>query len=325
LASSSNPPPENPFKAVNDQYLSSIKWLIGALAGIAALMVAGTQLSSLGVLRWPEDQGRIVAAGASFGLVLVFVVVALGLLAYVQMPGPGSDIERLHNLAAAPAGSDLRTSVQNDPSYHRGTGSLKALLECHDKALRRHVEAERIYRRARLNTIRRSGTDPAPLLRREEVAKSLLDLRLDEYRNYRQGVRMASWLDNHTTLRHRSRGVTGVVLILTLLSCWALAVFAWAANPPADSTGAAALRTPTAAKLILASDAAIWDARLGKDCATAARGTDGVPVVALSSSDDSVEVVLLPEGSCSSPARLVVPKEAGTVTAGPVVAPPEGR
>jgi hypothetical protein len=57
-----------------DRYRDLAKYLIGILAAIGALMVAGTQLSSIGELSWSDDTPRLIAAFAGLAAALAAVV-----------------------------------------------------------------------------------------------------------------------------------------------------------------------------------------------------------------------------------------------------------
>ena len=60
--------------AAIDRYRTLAKWIIGVFAGVGALLVAGSQLSSLGKLSLEDDLLRIVAAVVSLALALAAAV-----------------------------------------------------------------------------------------------------------------------------------------------------------------------------------------------------------------------------------------------------------
>ncbi|WP_130014805.1 hypothetical protein [Serinicoccus sediminis] len=306
-------PPANPFQREDEQYLTAVKWLIGALGAIAAVLVAGVQLSSVGALRWPEDQGRLLLAAASFTLVLTCVVLAVGLLAWAHMPEKGSDLDRLHEIVETRSPSAVLDAVRRDSSYHRGTGGLGDLLTAMDKASRSFYAA-----RGELSSARLAAAEAKPPATGESVAVQQAAARVEEwsesYGRLREGARRVSHLDRHLRIAQRAKGVLTGVLLLTFISAVSLGAFSWAAHPPdraADPQEAVPPR-PVSALLLLSDDDPVWEDRLGEGCAEAAR-EGGVPVVALSSSAEEVEVLVLEGGECPAPRVVAVPTDAGTV------------
>lgn len=310
-------PTGNPFADRNTQALSTLTWLVGALGAVATLMVAGTQLTSIGRLTWEDDRPRLLAAGIAVTVAVVLVLVAVGLLTWATMPPRLSDLERLDDLAATDAGGAVASSVARDSSYHRGTGSLPALLAALSDARARYYAAKARLTAAELEAARedddaaRTGLDARAARLRAEVA--VLGSRNDDLR---LGARAAAHLDNHLRTRGRAVRVSWWVLATAAVVAVCLVVFAWAANPPEEPAGADAAvpPAPVAAVLLLASDEDVWDDRLGGDCAAAARG-DGVAVVALAADDDAVTVLVLPGDDCADPVEVAVPRDEGTVTA----------
>lgn len=80
--------PNDPGAAV-DRYRDLAKWIITSFAAVGALLVAGTQLASLGKLTFDDDLWRLIAAGVSLGVALVGTILvigkALGVLKPVEM------------------------------------------------------------------------------------------------------------------------------------------------------------------------------------------------------------------------------------------------
>src|SRR5690606_6179462 len=242
--------------------------------------------------------------------------VALGLLAWVQMPGRGSDLERLRSIADKERPQDVLDAVEHDSSYHRGTGCLADLLVALEAASTQHYRAKADLTLARLAAAGepQEGRSPTPSVKQ---ATERADARSDRYRTLREGARRVSQLDRHLLIARRAKGVLAGVLFLTLVSALALGAFTWAAYPPAEPAveeDAVAAR-PVAAFLLLASADQTWDDRLGESCAAAARTEAGVPAVALSASDDGIEVLVLAQGDCPEARVVVVATDQGTVIA----------
>lgn len=89
-SSQSSPLPDpGGIQAAVDRYRDLAKYLIAIIAAVAATLVAGTQLSSIGKLSWADDPGRVVAAVVGFALAIAAVVwtvsKALELLRPIEM------------------------------------------------------------------------------------------------------------------------------------------------------------------------------------------------------------------------------------------------
>lgn len=95
------------------RYRDLAKFLIGIFASIGALLVAGTQLSSLGKLTWEHDRGRLLAAGLTLSVavaaVLWIVRCALVILQPVEM-----------SLDEVVAHTDLAAAIDARPSLLGG-------------------------------------------------------------------------------------------------------------------------------------------------------------------------------------------------------------
>ena len=61
-------------QAAIDRYRDIAKYVIGIFAAIGALLVAGTQLSSIGKLSYEDDAGRLAAAVIALAFAIGAVV-----------------------------------------------------------------------------------------------------------------------------------------------------------------------------------------------------------------------------------------------------------
>src|SRR5688572_14701807 len=72
-----------------DRYRDLAKYLIAIFAGVGALLVAGTQLASIGDLSLEDDLGRVIAAALglalTIGAIATVVALALKVLRPVEM------------------------------------------------------------------------------------------------------------------------------------------------------------------------------------------------------------------------------------------------
>jgi hypothetical protein len=108
-----------------DRYRDLAKYLIGILAAIGALLVAGTQLSSIGELSWSDDRTRLLASGIGLAVALVAVIWiirrALDILRPIDL-----------SLKELAANKRLAAAVESEPELFQGAGGitvLAALLE----------------------------------------------------------------------------------------------------------------------------------------------------------------------------------------------------
>lgn len=123
-------PLEDPsgVRAGIDRYRDLAKYVVTIFAAVAAAMLAGTQLSSIGSLTWDDDKARIITAivGFLFAFGGIFMVIssALAVLKPVEMsldqiendPDLKQFVERrktllLHGLGSA---AELRDLLQSD-------------------------------------------------------------------------------------------------------------------------------------------------------------------------------------------------------------------
>lgn len=76
-------------QAAIDRYRDLAKYLITIFAAVGGLLVAGTQLTSIGSLQWPENEDRILAGGIGFLVAILAAAVivwkALNVLQPVEM------------------------------------------------------------------------------------------------------------------------------------------------------------------------------------------------------------------------------------------------
>lgn len=76
-------------QAAIDRYRDLAKYLITIFAAVGGLLVAGTQLTSIGSLQWPENEDRILVGGIGFAVAVLAAIVivwkALDVLQPVEM------------------------------------------------------------------------------------------------------------------------------------------------------------------------------------------------------------------------------------------------
>jgi|GEM_PF-3146829 len=103
-----------------DRYRDLAKYLIGILAAIGALMVAGTQLSSIGELSWSDNAPRLIAA---------FAGLAVALAAVVWVVWRALDVLRPVEMSLAEIGHKpkLRDAIEGEPQLLGGAKRVSVL------------------------------------------------------------------------------------------------------------------------------------------------------------------------------------------------------
>lgn len=300
-------PPANPFQLANTQLRDVAKWLIGAFAAVGTVMLAGTQLSSLGALS-TERPGRLVTATLAAVVVVLATLRAIFLLTKVltlQFSG-------LHDLVRVSREREMAEVLRADSGYLAGRANVGQLLHDYEEA-----RTEERRARARRQELEQEAvghtTVPDDLAARLATAKAQEEL-ADRRTTYLQGfvltlVRMTGYFQVRRTFEDVRRGV----LLMAMLSAFGLIAFAWAANPPKEEASEAApVVRPAPAQAVLVLTAAgrsELEAVLGEECAALA-GSSGVPVVALAADDDGSEVVVLGQEPCAT-SRLHVATDLG--------------
>lgn len=113
------PDPAGVNASIN-RYRELAKYLITIFAGVGALLVAGSQLTSLGALSWDDSPKRVLAA--VLGLVVAVLAVLWIIWAALKILRP---IEM--SLDELTGDEKLREAVEARPSLLHGAGSLAGL------------------------------------------------------------------------------------------------------------------------------------------------------------------------------------------------------
>ena len=309
------------------QWSTAFTWLIGALAAVAAAMIAGSQLTTIGRLSTDTDQDRLTLAVVGIVVAVGLILVAIGLLFWAQTPS-NTDFEQLIEIAQGEGlrgiGARVRAQVAADTSLNRNTGSLALLMAALAATREQYYPLRQEQYDAALAA---AGATTEADKRAQEQLRDLAAAKLKvvngQLDQYLTALQRVSQLTSFLRSRRRYRLVSWVVMFLAALSTLAFVTFAWAANPPEEPADAeaAAPQQPVAATLRLtaAGRDALSD-RLGATCAdTAAKA--GIAVIALSSSDSGIDVVVIPSAVCPTSAHVTVPSAQGAVTAANPVLP----
>lgn len=312
--------PASVHQPATEQLGRSITWLIGALTAVAATMVAGSQLSSIGRLSPQEDGFRLALAVGAIVVAVAIVVLTIGLLCWAQ-GAPVSNLDRLGRIAkdnrTRGRAAALKRYVAVDSSLHGGLGGLAEFLTAFEDVRSRYHQLDDQRYDLDLKLVNAVAEGKDELQARRDRVEGELEVVSKRLAKYRLVAARVSQLDKFLQTRSRYRYAVWSALLASALATPAFVLFAWAANPstePDEATGEAVEARSVAAQLML-TDAGVdrYAQQIGDDCAAASREGDGVAVVALSTTDTGVEVVLIPGGACPDPVRLTVRHAEGSV------------
>jgi hypothetical protein len=192
-----------------NQVRQNVKWLIAAFAAVGAALAAGIQISNLGGV---QSGGRLTAAfvGAALGLV--------GIIVAIWQAGKVLDLQQA-TTADLTTSTLLRKRLEEEPAFLGGYGheSPAALVKDYERLLGEVRRAER--------ATRQKPDDKAAAVRLASVSAEF-----DGLSNAVDFLRKVV-IYEHTQARYveaRPRIVGAAILTFS-----GLALFAYAANPPA--------------------------------------------------------------------------------------------
>jgi hypothetical protein len=260
-AESADEPSADPggAQAAVNRYRDLAKYLVTIFAAIGALLAAGTQLSSLGQLSVTDDTARLVAAAIALAVAIGVVVVVVQWALGVLQPVEMT----LDKIIATPA---IREEIEKRPSLLLQTGSVQALKAAAAEAL---------------------ADEPDEIFTAEDQARWRAGINevLDEASVVSvQQAFMAAWR------KMLKAGIVGAV---------AIALFAWAANPPADDASASAVVSPAPVLVKVTLTSAGREAlknALGQQCTE----RSSIRALSIGGSDGAPKLVTIPEDTCGA-------------------------
>ncbi len=113
--------PGDPSAAI-ERYRDLAKYLVAVFAAVGGLLVAGTQLASIGALSWEDAPARVIATVLGLAVAIAAVARVMWLVLRVLEP-----IEL--SLASVEADADLSLYLQSRPSLLGGLPTVSALRE----------------------------------------------------------------------------------------------------------------------------------------------------------------------------------------------------
>lgn len=276
-----------------DQIRAVTKWMITAFAGVAGLMLAGVQLTSLG-----QTSGwRLVFAGLSLAVALTATMIAIYLLTEILKPmavGP-DDATKWADDPATPFGK----FVAGHPGavLPEGITSGKDLYDKYTAA------------RAKANSPAATEQEKSTARRRRNQLANLV------------------WFATFVELDAAFKTTRIKICIAAAVVAAGITAFVWAANPDTSKAAAATAAPavnpqPVQVRVLLNNDGRRhFGTTLGAKCAAAATTRPGVNALAISADAAHTTVVLIPEGPCTSPVMFSLSVDDGIATAAAKVKP----
>lgn len=205
------------YSAAIDTCRTTVKWVLSSFAAVAAALIAGVQLTSLGQLRDGRLAWSVVAAIVGFGCVFAIVLSSVRAL----MPTGGT----YSGFAEAPEFQPLRDVVIADPALLRGkAANLADLAKNYEDALVAESEAYEQYKVA---------TDDKQLTARYKSATA-------ERAALFPTVQGLTSLGVYLHVRKLCDQTFDLIKVLVPLAAIAAGAFAYAANPPSSAAKPAA-------------------------------------------------------------------------------------
>lgn len=274
------PPNPDPILAGIDRLRDTSKWLIGAYAGVGAILVAGLQLTSLGKV---EDDTRLWLAIAGAAAALLAVTLGIGAIARVLAPVSVVDNDDLG------ANSEMQTLTASDPLWLKGMApDLQTLRTEYTQALTTYQNARAVAR----------DTPSTEADEAKANARAAMLALFDPLDRLRKQVLF-------NKVQNRFKDAKRLLLLSSLVVAAGVIAFAWAANP-SDDDQAEAKTESSGPELAQPSPVTLWidpDRKSLKPLRTALGDTcalDQVKALAVGGSPGHPEVITLPQDNCNA-------------------------
>jgi hypothetical protein len=141
ISNSTSPEPGDQYQKAIDAYRSIAKWVVSSFGAVAAALVVGVQISSVGGLKDWRLAGAIASVALIFGAILVIIKAAVRVLLPVRVSYQG--------FAKATEFTLLRADLERDPAPLNGEVKTAAqLAEKYEDFLKYKDETEEVYEEA---------------------------------------------------------------------------------------------------------------------------------------------------------------------------------
>jgi len=287
-----DPAPASGPVAAADQIRQTAKWLTVSLASIAAVLVGGSQLSDLGALERGSDRMWIAVGALTLAAVMTGAILACNVWV-ATTPA--------HTLAFLAGSKRKPGAVQQllqDPLFLGGLSDVAELKEAFEQAFE---EQNAAYAAA-----------APPVVLTDQLLAKITDANV-KVTGYQQTAAGLLSSVSYTWVAWRWQRAAWVLVGCGLLAAAGIALFAWAANPPANAKASTA--TPAQVDAPVAVSVMLTPA--GQEALTKALGCDAArPLKGLKLADTpagpDLVIVRQDDGTCS-PTRFVAGVDWATV------------
>lgn len=247
------------------------QWVLTIFAALAAALMVGTQLSSLGKLEAPDwmTDNRLGVAFVAGGVALIAIGSIIWFALQVLVAKPISLQET--------AKDERENRNTEDVRFIESTGLLER-----SKTIDEFLAKTSGFTRERAEARKRG----------DQQAIDRANRRLKYHNNNLKSLKA---LLRYESVRRRIESAKIPMLAAGFLGGIAIGVFAWAANPPDPAETPAPFLLPTQAVARLSEDSRkVWAEDLGTSC-----DTNSLKVIVLSTDDKTIEVVSVPNDQCA--------------------------
>ncbi len=284
------------FEAAANRVRDTAKWLIVSFAAVGGVLVAGSQLSSLGSLRAQDPRFWVALTGAV--VALTGVVVAIAKVIDVLVMDPLS----LKTLTLDPRYADTRRALEKDP-FLVPSGNMEAFLERFLEAQRRQRNASELhYEAVRKYLDHRTApplADHAEFKQLSDKVRLETDNEMIESRVAQDILAIAALLHISQAFDHAKRWIVGATAVAAI----GIVAFAAAANP-GTTQGPKAVAKGTKTEVSLTE----YGRRTLQPVLGFACSRRMLAAIVLDVSAAGVEVVTIPESSCASVRFVLSPR-----------------
>jgi hypothetical protein len=292
MAEDASPKPGSELDASADRIRETAKWLIVSFAGVGSVLVAGSQLSSLGSLEPWSDRFLVALAGVA--VALVAVVVAIYKVSTVLVLDPLS----LRTLATSRDATvaEIRRDLEGDDSLVP-RGSLDSLYKDYHGAVVAQLDTYDAYR---------AGPTPSTL----GTAQGADAYAQTQSALAQNVLAVARLLRVSKAFKDQRKWLFG----MTVVGAAGIVTFAAAANPPEEpapepAPAPALVREGSSATIMLTETGkTLLQPRLREGC-----NTDALRVFTLDVARAGIDVVTMPTRRCNG-IRFTLTPLLGSVT-----------
>jgi hypothetical protein len=256
------------LQAASDRIRETAKWLTVSLGAVGALLLAGTQLSSVGELTVGSQRFAVAVAG---GVLAAIGTVCILLANVLVATTPVMSLTKLKGRRPPAGTKDART----DQFLLRGYSDVAALATAYDSAINARKAAIEGY----------DGGEPTPAEQAAQVRAAAVD----------GIVTRLVLVSSHMNLSHRWRVAIWPICIGAVVAAIGVVLFVWAANPP-DGAKASPL-TPgvlTDAEPAVLTLTPTGRAAMGESLACEL--DDPIDVLVIGSTDAGTDILVIEDG-----------------------------